>query len=446
MSHFPNALVSNWQSAVAKVFARQPVDMGKVTHGDLKIPLISFAHPMLQAATDASDAHVKTMTNKAAEPAKSPVEECARAALAAALARLHGNHAAVIRNQAVLAHFGTCDPKWVECITEFVAHYAFTKHSEVPYRRWRKLDDFVEELTNQCKIGIIGDWGTNEERAHKALRKLAQRDLDLLIHLGDIYYSCSATEANAFYESMIRGFTGKKMPRVLTLCGNHDMYSGGAPYYALLSRLGQPASFFCLRNAKWQILAADTGYNDFDPTRVDTGETWIQHHDEGDPYSELDWHIDKFQKAGGRKTIFMSHHQPFTRNAPIGPGDVINHKLLDPLKPYLDQISLWLWGHEHNQSIFASFAGVQRGRCIGASAIPVPGAESLYDVPQKLQNQDVPQLANDTEDIKLQVDPELGLYNLGYAVVSLNGATGQADYFQYNSSQDTEAVMFQETF
>jgi hypothetical protein len=64
--------------------------------------------------------------------------------------------------------------------------------------------------------------------------------------------------------------------RLFTLCGDHDMYGGGVPYYALLDRLGQPASFFCLRNPHWQLLAMDTGYNDFDPFRVDATATWVQ--------------------------------------------------------------------------------------------------------------------------------------------------------------------------
>ena len=64
--------------------------------------------------------------------------------------------------------------------------------------------------------------------------------------------------------------------RVFSLCGNHDMYSGGAPYYALLDRLGQPSSYVCLRNAHWQLLGMDTGYNDYDPFREERAMTWLR--------------------------------------------------------------------------------------------------------------------------------------------------------------------------
>jgi hypothetical protein len=436
--------------------------MKNLTQAALSIPPVNFDDPMIHAAAAAGAAEVQAELGQAVAPAADTMELCARAALAVAKDRIGGDAAAAIRDGAILQPFGGCDPRWAECITEFVAHYTITQHTQVPYKRWQNLSDFVLPdptvatapvvLPSQCVIGVIGDWGTNEQRSQALLVKLAQSQIDLLIHLGDIYYSCNATEACAFHDNVVKAFDGKNMPRVFTLCGNHDMYSGGAPYYALINQFGQPASFFCVRNASWQILAADTGYNDFDPSDVDTGETWIQNNDDpDDPYSELDWHIDKLKTAGpARRTILLSHHQPFTLNSPIGVTNSVNHKLLDPFQPYFGEVALWLWGHEHNQTIFAPFMGLEKGRCVGASAIPVPDSESLYTISPAFQaadatlNQPVPTLLSDDPSIRLAVDPGNDLYNLGYALVKLNGANASVEYYQYNSSQNESTLNLQE--
>ena len=58
----------------------------------------------------------------------------------------------------------------------------------------------------------------------------------------------------------------------------------------------------------------------------------------------------------------------------------------------LPQIDLWLWGHEHNQLVYAPYAGLQRGRCLGASAIPVAASEDLTRPNPELAGASVPDL------------------------------------------------------
>jgi hypothetical protein len=221
------------------------------------------------------------------------------------------------------------------------------------------------------------------------------------------------------------------------------MYAGGAPYYALLTRIQQPASFFCLRNDDWQILAADTGYNDFDPEHVDDAATWVQDFDDpDDPYSELGWHYHKFRTAGPRRTVLLSHHQPFTRNAPIA-GSSINPKLLHQFAAWFPQIALWLWGHEHNQVIYAPFKDLKKGRCVGASAIPDPSSADLYSIDDKLRGlspDQIPAIIN----AKLEIDAKAKLYNLGFAMLSLDVQQAACEYFQYDSSAKTVCSLFQE--
>jgi hypothetical protein len=216
--------------------------------------------------------------------------------------------------------------------------------------------------------------------------------------------------------------------RLFTLCGNHDMYGGGVPYYALLDRLGQPASFFCLRNPHWQLLAMDTGYNDFDPFRVDATATWVQDgtDDQGRPtddnYSELAWHIDKLTQAAGRRTVLLSHHPLFTLHSPIAKNRVQNDRLLAQFKPWLANVDLWLWGHEHNQMIYAPFAGLRRGRCVGAGAIPILRDENPCTAsPDFAPGQTLPELLSDPAS-RLRLDEATGLYDLGFGLLTLAGS------------------------
>ncbi len=285
----------------------------------------------------------------------------------------------------------------------------------------------------------------NGRRARPGVARGLARDApDTVIHLGDIYYACTASEANAFYENVTRAF-GASAPRVFTVCGNHDMYSGAASYYVLLARIDQPASFFALRNARWQILAADTGYNDFNAWTEGAEATWLRDRDDGDPYSELDWHRDKFATAGGRKTVVLTHHPLFTRNSSIS-GRAVNPLLPGQLGPHLPDLALWLWGHEHNLVAYAPFVGLGRGRCIGASAVPVGAQEDLLRPSPDLDGQELPALvAVEGAPVHLHPQRRGGLYQLAYALLDLDGADGRASYRPFDPSTGATSVSFEET-
>jgi hypothetical protein len=472
LHHFPSAIVSNFQSAVAKVVSRPPPVANHVlTAADIEIPVVDLTNEMIRAAAVVGNAvHQQQLAGNSADAKGAALaagaEQCAQAAYELARARVDGDAAAAAQAESVLVGYGTCDPRWGECVAEFAAHYTITTHSDVPYVRYQSPDDFVLRsqdpanpdsaplLPAQCRIAIIGDWGTGEARANGLLRQVAALKPDVLIHMGDIYYSCTAAEANVFYKNLWQVFPDlPNRPRVFTLCGNHDMYSGGTPYYALLGRLGQPASFFCLRNNFWQLLAMDTGYNDFDPLKVGDTVTWVQDCDDGDTYSELDWHQHQLAATGADgkllKTILLSHHQPFSRNAPIGKSSAVNANLIGQFGEFFPQVALWLWGHEHNQVIYKEFQGLAKGRCIGASAIPVDSHQDLYSVADEFLDADgqpkpgLPELL-DGDGWKLTVDPKTNLWNLGYAVLSLDHDRGKMEYYQYNSSTDDSTRLYQE--
>ena len=265
---------------------------------------------------------------------------------------------------------------------------------------------------------------------------MATLDPDIVIHLGDIYYAGSVAECDAFYQNVRKTFP---LQPVFSLCGNHDMYSGGTPYYALLNRLGQPASYFSLRNANWQLLALDTGYNDYNPFREERAMTWLRdgtgadgtHVDE---VSEVKWLADKMASAEGRRTILMSHHPLLTRHSPIAGDQVCNARLLKQVQPWLEDVTLWLWGHEHSQSIFEPFAGLKRGRCLGAGAIPTLPAEQPYEADAGFAAGQTPPGLLDDPTARLGIDPVTGWHDLGFGLLALQGATATMTYYGYNQT------------
>ncbi len=310
----------------------------------------------------------------------------------------------------------------MECVTEYLANAGRLGQSAIPYRKWNSLSDFVIDgvLPDKATIGIVGDWGTGGPRAATVLQQIAAQAPDIFIHLGDIYYSGSAEETQENFQAVCDQILPTKTRR-FTLAGNHDMYSGGAPYYALLDKIGQPASFFCLRNANWQLLAMDTGYNDFNPLNVNQAITSLRQDAVTD---EAAWHLDKIQNSGGRKNIVMSHHQLFSATAIC--GKAVNGKLLNQLGGVLNQIALWVWGHEHSHIIFNPYSGLTRGRCIGASAIPVPTDDPSQD-PYRSTVPNAPTFSG----VRLGKDATGRLYSLGYAILKLDGANATLNHYDY---------------
>jgi hypothetical protein len=192
----------------------------------------------------------------------------------------------------------------------------------------------------------------------------------------------------------------------------------------------------------------DTGYNDYDPFKEGTATTWVQDGtgDDGRPdgsYGELAWHADKLSQAGGRKTVLLSHHPLFTRSEPMAGGKVRNDRLYAQLQPWLADITLWLWGHEHNQVIYQPFSGVARGRCIGAGAIPVPASKLVYNASLDFApGQSIPDLLGDPTS-RLPNDDPTDLYDLGFAMLNLDGAMGSAIYYAFNEAKGAR-ILFKE--
>ncbi len=361
---------------------------------------------------------------------------CARLGLDYLEARLRGDDAAAARLQDDLLA-SPCDPGWLTVLTAYLDYFGPTgERRAIPYRRPADIQDGVIPVSPGARIALISDWGTGSDEARGLLRRALAEQPDILIHLGDIYYSGTAAECTDHVERLLieeLGPPGLRIP-VFTLSGNHDMYSGGQGYYGLIDRLNtapmrQRASWFCLRSTDgaWQILAADTGLHDHDPfARADT-ETFIEPEEEA-------WHLARIREFGGR-TILLSHHPMFSAFYEVAPANAdgtrgaINEALRGSFTRLAaaGPIAAWFWGHEHNLCLYQPYAGLARGRCVGNCAVPVFVVDQPYrTVPSLI---DPPQIIPGTE-----LGNDGTVYHRGFTMLSPAGA-GLAEYFQHTDEQ-----------
>jgi len=207
-------------------------------------------------------------------------------------------------------------------------------------------------ISNSCRVGLTADWGTGlygaPQIAEQFRRQAADRKFDLLMHLGDIYYSGTEKEVN---ERFLKIWPKDAATLNRALNGNHEMYSGGFGYFKLvLPDFGQDGSYFAVQNDHWLLVGLDTAYIDHDLDNAQVG-----------------WLSLLMKQAGSRKVVLFSHQQPFSRLGSQGP------KLQQALTPFLtaERIRAWYWGHEHDCIVYDEHPEWRLlGRCLGNGGIP----------------------------------------------------------------------------
>jgi hypothetical protein len=315
-----------------------------------------------------------------------------------------------------------CDPLWAECLTTYLGYKL--SGQPLPYRS--NLDP-VFPLNANTTLAIIGDWGTGDEVAINLLNEIKKLNPQILLHLGDIYYAGTHNEEQSNFLDICHKILGN-IP-IFSMCGNHDMYSGGAGYYWLVDQLNQHASYFCLQNDNWQFLAMDTGHNDHNPLTVATNMTSLVTIGN---WAEENWLLDKINLAGNRKTVLLSHHQLFSPFGSVGSFDgepfAYNPNLRATFQAIMQKIAWWFWGHEHTLAIYDPYMNLQRGRCLGASAVPVFTNQQSYTNADGLQTYGGAPLPTWNKSAQLSNNGEE--YNNGFAFMTLSGASANVDYYQ----------------
>ena len=401
-------------------------------------------HPMVAAAAHfAAVSGGQTDRMPALSAAAGDAMHCAGLGLAVIKAHLGGDPAAIAAVENVLKD-GTCDPNWAQTILEYTNFIAANgPNAAIPgYKPYTDIGQFVlPPIPNDATIAIVGDWGTGTPPALDLLRSIAARNPDLLIHLGDIYYSGTAAECRDNFLTPIAQIlqAGRAAPvRIVSLSGNHDMYSGGIGYYEMIGEIAQPSSYFALRteDGAWQFLAMDTGYSDHDPFNVTDVRVALTPQEQA-------WHLDKIGNFSG-STILMSHHQLFSSYAAIGPADQggkrlpYNPNLLASLQAFQapKPVAAWFWGHEHSLTLYQPYLGLSVGRCLGHGAVPATPADNPYAVRPDL-----------TETPPALINPQMALAGdldaHGYALLKLGGPGGTINV-DYYSMASPDAPIFSE--
>ncbi len=433
---FHDPELSIWQAAVGEVEAQaaagaQVEDVGAPTvvsgRPDDMDDMSAEAAAYCAQADTGTPITQATAVHPATEGLLQTAGFCSLTALKIAKAKILGNLTATQQYKDELAKFGDCDPRYAEAAAKY-AEYFVAQQKQIPYVVYKNLSDFVFDgkLPAKATVAIVGDWGTGQDAAKLVLRQIANKKPDVVIHLGDIYYAGTQFEVtNYFLEpwKQILNLAANPIP-TFSLAGNHDMYSGGVPYYQMIQQqLGQPASYFCLRNANWQFVGLDTGYHDHNPSGGGAGATYLQD-------TEVTWLTDKVNNAGGRSTVLLSHHQLFTAYDNIDNNE-INLRLYPQVAPLLPKVALWIWGHEHDFVPYDAYKGLARSCCLGHGAFPV----GMDETPHEPKYPDVP-VTKDADGNNVRLGTTAGLYNHGYAIIELDGPAGKVSYYQ-DSDEDT---------
>jgi Calcineurin-like phosphoesterase len=300
--------------------------------------------------------HLETSLDNELEP-PGPDEAPPAGHVAVADTSIRSCPAEHVQGRRRFGRFEKSDPRWIYSAfamawRKFHGRHVFNPRPAPPL-----------EIADNTRLILVGDWGTGIPRARKVaeligscLERGRRRGLQQhVVHLGDVYYSGLKVE----YEKRFLPYWPVVASDAGTigswsLCGNHDMYSGGEGYYESLledQRFARQehASFFSLESPHWQILGLDTAWED---------------HGLKEPQPE--WVQSKADESD-RKVLLLSHHPLFSAYEEVGPS--LERALEKPLAS--GRVKAWYWGHEHRCMLFKPHQGVEFGRCVGHGGVPV---------------------------------------------------------------------------
>jgi hypothetical protein len=242
------------------------------------------------------------------------------------------------------AKFDTLDPGWVWSLRTWTLN--FERH------RFIDAAPGAQAIADDYRIAVLSDWGTGLYGAPACAESIENSSCDLVLHLGDVYYSGTSGEVGKrFLDIWPRHASA--VSRALN--GNHEMYSGGGAYFERIlkdARFAQPASYFALHNEHWLLVGLDTAYDEHD---LHGGQ--------------LAWLTALAAQFPLHRILLFSHHQPFSTYE--GQGFALMQKLSPLLS--VGRIASWYWGHEHSCLRYDLHPHWRMyGRCVGHSGFAYP--------------------------------------------------------------------------
>jgi hypothetical protein len=254
------------------------------------------------------------------------------------------------------------DPGWSEAAAIWLEHVFAGKHAF-------PNNPPVIPIPDSVQIAMAGDWGTGDWRGSAnpapstdVATHLAFLKPHITVHLGDVYYAgTSDQEQHLLVDLWPPGTLG-----ALTLNSNHEMYSGGTPYFdvALASprfSLQGGSSFFALENTNWVVVGLDSAYYSSEAGMYMDGALG----NDGVQVGFLKKQVEK-----GKKVIVMTHHNGLSDD-----GSTTNSLYDQVMSAFPANAGpvLWYWGHVHAGVVYQNHDPQGRNvacRCSGHGALP----------------------------------------------------------------------------
>jgi hypothetical protein len=226
-----------------------------------------------------------------------------------------------------------------------------------------------QPIPDQVTIALAGDFGTGNfgasdspsTKISKCIRTLKPH---VTIHLGDVYYAgTSGKESSKLLNFWPQGSIGS-----FTLNSNHEMYSGGGPYFdeavggPVFNKLQSPYSFFALENSNWIIVGLDSAY-DSDVLKL---------YMDGSLGTNSQISFLQALAKKRKKMVLLTHHNGIPESGVPGTAPLKLFTELTAAFAGQTPPAYWYWGHAHAGVAYKPLAA-QNGmlcRCLGHAALP----------------------------------------------------------------------------
>jgi len=313
----------------------------------------------------------------------------------------------------------------------FLRNLGHLGNTHYPYQVYGKpaLNNGIFKMTpnptGPITVALLSDWASNTAESIHIARLTGVQDYS--IHLGDTYYVGNSKEIADNFNDTIDAPWPYGRHGSFAMLGNHEMYSSGKSFFTeLLPYMGsfspgkdpqrQEASFFCLENDHWRIIALDTGYDSLKGLLGLTPNTGLKI-----PAREMAWLTDIVAPASDRRgIILLSHHQCFSAFEQFE-----FQAMLPQILPLLGKRDvLWFWGHEHRLAFYGhNPLGADTGcfaRCIGHAGMPVELGEFRLKGAQPTDKANRNLVMYDQRP-RTTIDKNIALGHNGYVVLNFDG-------------------------
>ncbi len=246
-------------------------------------------------------------------------------------------------------------------------------------------------------LALLSDWGTGTAAAEAVMQTLVGTDPDLVVHLGDVYYS--GTPAIGPFEprgeeraNLLAPWPAQFAGRSFALNSNHEMYSGAFGYFEALAGAATPfaqqccCSMFAIAIGDWTVLGLDSAFY------ADPLDLYLDGSLElADARQQTAWIASL--KLDPSRVIVLTHHNAVAIDCEPTQQSSIAAFWTQLRTALGGDPQAWYWGHVHNGVVYASpltvgdpqqptLATTTRCRCLGHGALPYGFASDLQDVPQ----------------------------------------------------------------